>query len=212
MGAGAHQSLDGDRPRLNPARLAPGGDRGCLAAGRCVMAFPDRAAPDPTRPLAPPARSRPEGELRRARAVAHLLDDLIPIPGTGWRVGIDPLLGLIPGVGDWVGWAASLHLVVAGARAGADPATLVRMAGNLVLDAVVGVVPVAGDLFDARWKANSRNLRLLERLLADPVRLRRSSRWVVGAVLGATFALLALASLGALLVLRGVITAVTGVL
>lgn len=159
----------------------------------------------------PPA-PRGDGDLRRARVVAHVLDDLVRVPGTSWRVGLDPLLGLVPGVGDWIGWAASLHVVASAARAGADAATLVRMAGNVLLDAVIGAVPVLGDAFDLAWKANDRNLRLLERAVDDPSATRRASRGVVIGVLGGTVALLGAASVGAALLLRTVISAVGGLL
>ncbi|NNK62466.1 MAG: DUF4112 domain-containing protein [Gemmatimonadetes bacterium] len=161
-------------------------------------------------PASPAATERTAGELRRARTVARVLDDLIPVPGTSWRVGLDPLFGLVPGLGDWIGWAASLHLLVSGARAGADAATLTRMAGNVLLDALAGVVPVLGDLFDLGWKANRRNLALLERVVADPSRTARASRGVVGTVIGGTVALLAGTSLASWLFLRWVLTTVGG--
>lgn len=126
-------------------------------------------------------------------------------------MGLDPLIGLIPGVGDWIGWAASLHLLGSAVRAGADGATLVRMAANLVLDALVGAVPVLGDAFDLAWKANDRNLRLLERIAADPQGTRRASRLTVGGVIGGTVALLATASLGAFWILRQVLATLAGV-
>lgn len=141
---------------------------------------------------APPgsARPSPAPHLTRARAVARILDDLVRIPGTSWRVGIDPLLGLIPGAGDWVAWTAGLHLIWAAWRTGAGPRLLLRMSGNLLLDAVVGAVPLAGDLFDAAWKANNRNLALLEAHARDPERTARASGWVLGGILGGTLALL----------------------
>lgn len=120
--------------------------------------------------------------LQRARRIAHVMDGLLVIPGTRIRVGLDPILGLIPGGGDVVAWAASLHLVWAGWRLGATPATLVRMSGHVLLDALIGIVPLAGDLFDVVWRANDRNLRILEALHADPVRARRSSRLWLAAV------------------------------
>ena len=162
-------------------------------------------------PLKPaPVPEPASAELRRARTVARILDDLIPIPGTSWRVGLDPLLGLVPGVGDWIGWAASLHLLGSAVRARADGATLVRMAANLVLDALAGTIPVLGDAFDLAWKANDRNLRLLEGVIAAPTDTRQASRWTVGAVLGGTVGMLAAASFGALWVLRWVLTTVAG--
>ncbi len=166
----------------------------------------DPSSPPPPAPPAP----RGTGDLRRSRTIARVLDDLIPIPGTSWRVGLDPLLGLVPGVGDWIGWAASLHLLGSAVRAGADGATLLRMAGNVMLDAVVGAVPVLGDAFDLAWKANDRNLRLLERVVADPSHTRRASRGVVVAVVGGTVALLGAASVGSFLLLRWVVGAVVG--
>lgn len=105
-------------------------------------------------------------QLRRARAVARLLDSSIPIPGTGRRIGIDPILGLIPFVGDFGGAILSGYIVLAAAQAGAPTLTLVRMIGNVGLDSLVGAVPLLGDLFDAAWKANSKNVALLERHVA----------------------------------------------
>jgi hypothetical protein len=106
-------------------------------------------------------------QLRRARAVARLLDSSIPIPGTGRRIGIDPILGLIPFVGDFGGAILSGYIVLAAAQAGAPTVTLIRMIGNVGLDSLVGAVPLLGDLFDAAWKANSKNVALLERHVAD---------------------------------------------
>jgi len=141
-------------------------------------------------------------QLVRARALSRVLDDLIPIPGTSWRVGLDPLLGLVPGMGDWVSWTVSLHLLWGAARLGAGPTLLMRMLGNLALDAATGAVPLLGDLFDMGWKANARNLALLETFIASPQETRAQSRVVVGGILVASVGLVA-ASIGvALWVLR----------
>jgi len=121
--------------------------------------------------------------VRRAARIAHVLDDLVRIPGTRRRVGLDALLGLVPGLGDWVPLLVSLDLIVSAARLGAGPSVLVRMGVNVLLDAVAGSVPVLGDLFDLAWKANSRNLSLLRQHVRDADRTRRRSRWTVGAVL-----------------------------
>lgn len=148
------------------------------------------------------------GGLKRGRALAHVLDDLIPVPGTRWRFGLDPLFGLVPGLGDWLGWAAALDLLVTAARLRAPTPVLLRMAGNTALDAVVGVVPLLGDLFDAGWKANRRNLKLLERYVADPTGATRASRLVVVAVLGGTFLIVATAAVGAVMLFAWLLGAV----
>lgn len=103
--------------------------------------------------------------IRRLRQLVQLMDNSVGIPGTRYRIGLDPLLGLIPGVGDAVGLAASLWIVSEARRLGVPTVTLVRMLMNVALDAAVGTVPVLGDLFDAGYKANQRNLDILEREL-----------------------------------------------
>lgn len=105
-----------------------------------------------------------------------LLDNSIPIPGTGVRVGLDALMGLIPGAGDLAGGAFSLYILLQAARMGVPRSLLARMGWNLVVDVVVGAVPLLGDLFDAGFKANLRNLALLEGHVDRPVESSRSSR------------------------------------
>lgn len=119
--------------------------------------------------------------LARVRRLATLLDAAVGIPGTRLRFGVDSLLGLIPGGGDVAGALLSGGVVLAAARLGAPPSLLLRMLGNLALDALLGTVPLAGDLFDVAWKANMRNVRLLERHLDDPEGARRGSRALVAA-------------------------------
>jgi len=105
-------------------------------------------------------------DRRRLGRLAWLLDEAFPIPGTKQRVGVDALLGLIPGVGDTLGAVLSTYIIIEAARRGASPWLVTRMLGNVALETLIGVVPVAGDVFDAVWKANSRNLRLLGDTLA----------------------------------------------
>lgn len=139
---------------------------------------------------APRARAKLAPGLR---VLTRWLDDAIPIPGTPFRIGLDGLLGLIPGFGDVAGGIVSAWFLIVGARLGAPPSLLLRMAGNIGVDALLGAVPVVGDVFDFTWRANRKNLALLERHLADPAAARRSSRlWVAGAV---TLALLLVALL-----------------
>ena len=126
--------------------------------------------------------------LSGLRTLTHVLDDLIRIPGTRFRIGVDGLIGLIPGAGDVVGGAAAAYALLAAARLGAPPSIIARMAGNILVDLLLGLLPVVGDLFDFGWKANRRNLALLERFSADPHRTHASSRTVVGAALAVVLA------------------------
>ena len=133
--------------------------------------------------------------LKRLKAVTRVLDDAVEVPFLGFRVGLDPLLGLFPGAGDVVGATISGWMVVTAARMGATPATLVRMLANLGLDMLSGAVPLLGDIFDIAFKANRRNLRIVEEQVLDPKGTRvRSRALVVGAfaaVIGVILALLA---------------------
>lgn len=107
-----------------------------------------------------------EERLRRLRQLAVLLDSAWEIPGTGIRVGLDSIAGLVPVVGDIVTGLFSLHIVNEARRMGASRLVLARMMGNVAIDTTAGAVPVIGDMFDATWKANLKNLDLLERHLA----------------------------------------------
>lgn len=108
---------------------------------------------------APPADAG--RRLQRLRSLAWLLDRSIPIGGR-WRIGLDPIIGLVPGAGDWIGSALSLYVLYEGARLGLPFGALLRMAGNILIEAIVGTVPLLGDLFDFAWQANSRNLAVVE--------------------------------------------------
>jgi hypothetical protein len=99
--------------------------------------------------------------MERLDRVAALMDDRFEIPIVGVRVGLDPLIGLIPGGGDWVVWFVSVYIFWEGLRLGASFETLLRMAANIAIDLVVGYIPGAGDLFDVLFKANRKNVELL---------------------------------------------------
>ncbi|QLG48792.1 DUF4112 domain-containing protein [Natrinema halophilum] len=98
--------------------------------------------------------------LGRMQTVAHALDKGLRIPGTEFRFGLDPIVGILPGAGDSAAAAVSLYLVAESARMGVSQSTLLRMVANIAVDTVIGSVPVLGVLFDAFWKANTRNLEL----------------------------------------------------
>jgi hypothetical protein len=100
--------------------------------------------------------------LERLRTFSRVLDSAIGIPGTRFRFGLDPLLGLIPGGGDTLGLFFSCLIVLEASRLGASKAVLGQMASNILLETLVGTVPVLGDLFDATWKSNNRNIKLLD--------------------------------------------------
>lgn len=127
---------------------------------------------------APLVRTR-EPSVERLRTLARLLDSAIPVPGTKYRFGIDAIIGLVPGIGDAISAMFSMFIVFQAARLGVSRATLMRMLGNVALDTVVGEVPLLGDLFDAGWKSNNRNIALLESHLERPASTRRSSRRVM---------------------------------
>ncbi len=131
--------------------------------------------------------------VRRLQTLAWLLDSSIVLPG-GYRIGIDPILGLVPGIGDAIGALVSAYIVNEARALGVPRTILMRMMGNVLLDTLVGSIPLAGDLFDAAFKANMRNLALLQRYHLDPVGSRRSSGWIV-AGFSALLALVTLALL-----------------
>ena len=140
---------------------------------------------------APVVMRPPDPRLASARALAHLFDEAIRIPGTKRRIGIDPFIGVIPGLGDIVGGASAAYLILVARRVGAPTSVMLRMLWNIAVDVILGAVPFVGDLFDAGWKANVRNLRLLERYVASPHTTRAASRLVLALILFAVILLVA---------------------
>lgn len=111
-----------------------------------------------------PPNASPEehAALRRTRTVARLLDEAIPVPGTNYRIGLDSIVGLLPVSGDLVTGVVGLYIVAEAARVGASRDVLGRMIANLAADVAIGSIPAIGDLFDAAWKANVKNVELFE--------------------------------------------------
>jgi hypothetical protein len=97
------------------------------------------------------------------RAIATLLDAAFVVPGTSYRIGLDPILGLIPGLGDVVSPLFAIAILWQARDLRVPRVVQLRMMCNVAIDALLGTVPVVGDLFDFAWKANLRNLALLER-------------------------------------------------
>ena len=108
------------------------------------------------------------------RSLAWLLDDSIPV-GAGRRVGVDGVVSFVPGVGDAAGLVASMIVVLAGIVSGVSLPTLTLMMLNVGVDTVVGTIPFLGAIFDMGYKSNTRNLRMIERDLADRAGTRRSA-------------------------------------
>jgi len=137
----------------------------------------------------------PNDSLRRVQVVATLLDEALRVPGTNFRFGIDPIVGMIPGLGDLLGGAASAYIILEAARAGAPASVLLRMTMKVGMDTLVGAVPLVGDLFDFAWKSNTRNVRLLARHFEAPAETKRASIALVvlllailaGVAIGAAF-------------------------
>jgi len=123
---------------------------------------------------------------RSLEQLSHWLDGVFRVPGTGWRFGLDALVGLVPGVGDLATTAVSFYILAAGVRYRVSKATLLRMGANLGIDYLLGSVPVLGDLFDAYWKSNQKNVELLRRratVSPEEARRGRLSDWLFVGVL-----------------------------
>jgi hypothetical protein len=142
----------------------------------------------------------PSHNLTSLSRFAYWLDAGFRVPGTGLRFGLDPVIGLIPGAGDAAGAVLAGWIFVEAVRLGASRATLTRIAANVVFDALIGAIPVLGDVFDVAWKANLRNVAILERHLATPVRAQRADRtFVVLLASGVLFVVSGMLAFGALL-------------
>ena len=140
--------------------------------------------------------------LERVRALARLLDSAVKIPGTNIRFGADSIVGLIPGLGDMAGTVLSGYIVLVATRLGVPPSVVTRMLVNIGVDTLAGSVPLVGDLFDVGWKANQKNVALIERHVGNAVPTRRSSTWMVTAVVIAAIALLVLVGVGIVATIR----------
>jgi hypothetical protein len=147
-----------------------------------------------------------EQRLRRLRQVSHLLDSAFQLPGLPYRFGLDPIIGLVPGIGDLVSPLFTIGLLWQAHDLGLPRVVQLRMIGNVAIDAIVGAVPLLGDLFDFAWKSNDMNMALLE-THASEERSPSPSDWFFVAVL--SLGVLALAALP-VLVLWMIVSAVAG--
>ena len=122
-----------------------------------------------------------ESQQALIKRLAWLLDSSIRVPGTQFRFGLDAIIGLIPWAGDVVGSVLSFGIIGLAFQMGASRWTLMRMGFNVLVELLVGAIPVVGDVFDAIYKANEKNVRLLERSVSQP-RAQRKDFWFVSSI------------------------------
>jgi len=120
---------------------------------------------------------------RRFSAVSRVMDELVAVPGTSVRVGLDPIVGLIPVVGDAISAAVGFWLIAEATRFGVPRIVVGRMVVNTVVDLAVGAIPVLGDLFDVVSRSNSRNLALFRRHALDPTASTRGEQAALAGLL-----------------------------
>ncbi|HEX5633800.1 MAG TPA: DUF4112 domain-containing protein [Gemmatimonadales bacterium] len=159
------------------------------------------------RRLDPVAPTPGEAHLGRYRSLAWLLDESIKLPFLPFRIGLDAIVGLVPGVGDIVVGGVGAYALFVAYRLGAPPAVLARMVGNVGIDTLVGSIPLLGDLFDAGFKANTRNRRLLDRWIEQPGRTSRRSALVLAASLVVLLAIVGTSLWLAVLAVRAILGA-----
>jgi hypothetical protein len=129
------------------------------------MAYVNPGAPGTFERIEKLERREVEAALARLNMLARTMDSLFAIPGTRLRLGVDSLIGLVPIAGDVVAHAISAYLIWEARKLGVSKFTLWRMVGNTLIDTVVGAVPLVGDAFDVVFRANMKNMRLLQRHL-----------------------------------------------
>lgn len=121
----------------------------------------------------------PDQNTNTEYRLAELLDSQFKIPNTNIRFGLDPIISLIPGAGDVVAGVISLYFLIQGAIHGGRAAVLGRMFINILLDVLIGSIPILGDAFDVYWKANLRNAQILDELQQNPRKTTSESRlWI----------------------------------
>jgi hypothetical protein len=155
--------------------------------------------------LPPEEKRKRQGLEPLFKWLAYIMDDVVRVPGTTFRFGLDPLLGLIPGIGDTSSALVSAIALVQAVRVGVPKILLMRMAGNIFVNEIIGVVPVVGDAFSFWFKSNARNYEILKhhRLGSSPP---RASDWVF--VVGILVALVVIVCVGiaiSLLILGAVV-------
>ena len=161
--------------------------------------------------MLPPERKDARQQLEPLfRWIALLMDNLVRLPGTNFRIGIDPLIGLIPGIGDTGSAMVSAIALIQAARQGLPKIILARMAVNILLNELIGIVPVVGDAFSFWFKSNARNHRLIQEFTGGRRTAKRSDWVFVVGVLVALGVLVAAGLFVSLFVLQQLIQLLSG--
>jgi hypothetical protein len=154
----------------------------------------------------PPEEKRKRDSLEPLfKWLALIMDDFLRVPGTKFRFGLDPLIGLLPGLGDTASALVSAFALIQAARLGVPKILLARMSLNILINEIVGIVPVAGDAFSFWFKSNARNYQLIRTHTAAPGLSRRSDWFFVIAVLAVLFAVVGCGLLVSFLVIREIL-------
>ena len=103
-----------------------------------------------------------EERIIRLKRLSERLDETFTVPGTDYKIGIESIIGAIPLVGDLIGGIISTYIMYSGIKIGASPRIIAQMAANIAVDFAIGSIPIVGDLFDFVWKANKKNVKLIE--------------------------------------------------
>ena len=136
----------------------------------------------PTAGIKPPGKTEEERHAS-AKIIARWLDELIPLPGTKFKIGLDPLIAFVPGIGDFLSSSVSAVVLLESIRKGVSASVIGRMALNVGVNSLMDTIPVIGPFFSAFFKSNSRNLELLHRWeQGEHKELRQGSRWVLMAL------------------------------
>ncbi len=139
----------------------------------------------------PPEEEKKRSELEPLfRWLALIMDNFLRVPGTQFRFGLDPLMGLLPGLGDTGSAIISAMALIAAARRGLPKILLARMSLNILINEAIGIVPIVGDAFSFWFKSNARNYELLKHHTAGPRRSTTSDWIFVAAILGMLFVIL----------------------
>jgi len=159
-------------------------------------------------------RERPREVERSLERLGWLMDDLFRIPIVGWRIGLDAIVGLIPGVGDTATSLVSLYILASAVRYRVPKITLLRMGLNIGIDYTLGSLPLVGDVFDAWWKSNQMNVALLRKraqVTAAEAKRGRTSDWLfVGFIILLLVALLVATAVVSVFVIAAVFRILSG--